>query len=415
LSGAAFCAASLAMTLLNKAALTPTKRAAAADGNNIPLPVVTLLAVQCLATLLLTCLACSVGLGRLPPRIPFKQWLRLWLPVNALFAAMVATSFLALRHMGVPMLTVLKNLTSLLVIVGDKVVFGKTYGAGVWATLGLMTASALCAAASDLEFSLLGYGWQLANNVATAAYSLALRLAIVKMGGGGGGGGGGGKVVGVEEEEEEELLGDEEATPTAANKKSSSSSSSSRPDDVGMVIYNNLGALPLLIILALCSGEPQQLMRPIKPGDAASPSQWSALAQDSRFVWAALASCATGFLLSVASMWFMRCTTATTFSLVGSLNKVPLAVLGAVLFAPAPGKAPAWTSPGHVASVAVGLCAGVVFARAKSREDEELEEEKRRRAAAAAAAAVKGEGAGGKRRGGGGEGGGGGGGHEHER
>jgi GDP-mannose transporter len=384
----AFCAASLAMTLLNKAALSPPKTTAttATTPTTPPpmaFPVITLLAVQCLCTLLLTCLACALGYGRLPPALPWRRWAQLWLPVNALFAAMVATSFLALRHMGVPMLTVLKNLTSLLVILGDKAMFGKTYGGGVWATLALMTVSALCAAASDLEFSLKGYGWQLANNAATAAYSLALRLAIVRMTTGG-------KGVGAEEEEEEEeaLLKEEEEEQHeeeegrgAGERRQqqpprASASSSNRPDDVGMVIYNNLGALPLLAMLAIGSGEPQRLMQ---AGSGAGALFSSAGGGSAPF--AALASCAMGFLLSVASMWFMRCTTATTFSLVGSLNKVPLAVLGALMFAPAPGKAPAWSSPGHVASVAVGLCAGVVFARAKSREDEEVkkEEEERRR------------------------------------
>jgi GDP-mannose transporter len=364
-SGAAFCLASLAMTLLNKAALSPHHDNNAPKQHNLPLPVVSLLALQCLCTLLLTYAACALGLGRLPPRLAARE-LKLWLPVNFLFASMVATSFLALKHMGVPMLTVLKNLTSLLVIAGDRWVFGKTYGLGVWLTLALMTASAFFAAASDLEFSARGYAWQLANNLATAAYSLALRLAIVRM---------------RDEEEEEE--GEEGAAtagagaghdhhqevedgrgkrPSTTTGATPSATSTKRPDDVGMVIYNNLGALPLLVLLAVASGEPARLL-------SAPAGELRALASDRRFVGSALSSCVTGFLLSVASMWFMRCTTATTFSLVGSLNKVPLAVLGALLFAPPPGQPPAWASPWHVASVAVGLLAGAVFAHAKSRED----------------------------------------------
>jgi len=404
-SGAAFCAASLAMTLLNKAALSPRLPAAstsaaaaeaaapsaAADPSApLALPVVSLLAFQCLCTLLLTYAACALGLGRAPRRLGARE-LRLWLPVNALFAAMVATSFLALRHMGVPMLTVLKNLTSLLVIAGDRVVFGKTYGAGVWLALGLMTVSALCAAASDLEFSAPGYGWQLANNAATAAYSLALRVAIVKMGEGGAGGGGGGSEGGGGGAEAAALEAEDgrRRPPSSCSGGGGIGGGGGKggaaggaaagrhhhhlqdgkhhgpprpPDDVGMVVYNNLGALPMLALLAVASGEPSRLL-------SAPPGALRALASDRRFVAAALCSSATGFLLSVASMWFMRCTTATTFSLVGSLNKVPLAVLGALLFAPPPGRPPAWSSPGHVASVAVGLCAGAVFARAKSRED----------------------------------------------
>jgi GDP-mannose transporter len=96
-----------------------------------------------------------------------RRALRLWLPVNLLFVGMVATSFLALRHVGVAMVTVLKNLTNWMVIAGDYALFGKRYGAGVWATLVLMLVSALLAAATDLSYHPAGYAWQMVNNVMT--------------------------------------------------------------------------------------------------------------------------------------------------------------------------------------------------------------------------------------------------------
>jgi GDP-mannose transporter len=68
-----------------------------------------------------------------------------------------------------------------------------------------------------------------------------------------------------------------------------------------------------------------------------------------------------GFFISVASMWFMSTTTATTFSLVGSLNKIPIAVLGMLLF-----NAP--MNMNNILSVSVGLLAGVIFVRAKAME-----------------------------------------------
>ena len=115
--------------------------------------------------------------------------------------------------------TVLKNLTNLFVIAGDIIVFGRRYNlgerallsyqpcvlgmhcqnafdhavteselmialwpAGVWATLVLMTASALCAAATDLQFNAMGYMWQLINCSFTAAYSLVLRNVMDRVG-----------------------------------------------------------------------------------------------------------------------------------------------------------------------------------------------------------------------------------------
>jgi GDP-mannose transporter len=117
-------------------------------------------------------------------------------------------------------------------------------------------------------------------------------------------------------------------------------------DELNMVVYNNLLSIPMIAVLAAAGGE------------LGSLSSQPAL-HNRGFLIAALASGAMGFLISVASMWFLSCTTATTFSLVGSLNKIPLAVIGMVLF-----KAP--TSTNNLLSVFVGLIAGVVFAHAKA-------------------------------------------------
>ena len=162
---------------------------------------------------------------------------RVWMPVNMIFVGMIWTSFFALKNLGVPMATVLKNLTNLFAIVGDYLLYGKVcsrahtanehaeecvmhtvrkcsnadykllggssmllfrhcahgqsslsaswhvtllhilqvYGPGVWASLALMCASALCGSVTDLAFDLEGYLWQLINCLFTASYSLYLR------------------------------------------------------------------------------------------------------------------------------------------------------------------------------------------------------------------------------------------------
>lgn len=53
--------------------------------------------------------------------------------------------------------------------------------AGVWATLGLMSVSALCGAITDLNFNGTGYAWQLLNCLLTAAYALTLRGIMDKV------------------------------------------------------------------------------------------------------------------------------------------------------------------------------------------------------------------------------------------
>jgi GDP-mannose transporter len=284
------------MTLLNKAALSAFHFTAPTS----------LLCFQCTLTLLLVGLSYLLGFGR-PPALNWRL-LRLWLPVNVLFVGMVWSSFYALRGIGVAMVTVLKNLTNFLVIFGDLHFFGKRYSTGVWATLFLMLASALAAAATDLAFDGPSYTWQMANNFFTAAYSLWLRGVIIQM-------------------------------SVITHKQGGT-------DELGMVVYNNLLSIPMILALVFATGEAGRLWK--EP----------ALRQHS-FQAAAVVSALLSFLISIASMWFLSCTTATMFSLVGSLNKIPLAILGMLLF-----KAP--TSTNNVISVLIGLAAGVVFAHAKA-------------------------------------------------
>ena len=208
---------------------------------------------------------------------------------------------------AVPMATVLKNLTNLFTISGDYFLYGKRYSVGVWASLGLMAVSALCGAATDLTFDLSGYLWQLVNCMFTAGYSLYLRGVMDKV-----------------------------VTLTA---------SKSRLDEFSMVFYNNVLSLPFLVALVLLSGEWGSVL--------AEP----ALARPD-FLAAAGVSSLLAFGISFASLWFLSTTTATTYSLVGSLNKVPVALLGLVAF-----NVP--YSAQSIASILVGLLAGIVFVKAK--------------------------------------------------
>ena len=74
---------------------------------------------------------------------------------------------------------------------------------------------------------------------------------------------------------------------------------------------------------------------------------------------AAVASSLIAFFMSFASLWFLSTTTATTYSLVGSLNKIPVALIGLVAF-----NVP-W-NPQNLVSVLVGLVAGIIFVKAKA-------------------------------------------------
>ena len=117
--------------------------------------------------------------------------------------------------------------------------------------------------------------------------------------------------------------------------------------EFSMVFYNNLLSLPAVAVLMMFTGEFRSIWN--EP-DLHNPS----------FLLVAGLSGLLGFGISFTSLWFISTTTPTIYSLVGSLNKVPLAFIGMFLFA-----AP-WSLQ-NLASISVGLAAGVVFAIAKTR------------------------------------------------
>lgn len=185
----------------------------------------------------------------------------------------------------------------------------QVYGAGVWATLGLMCVSALCGAFTDLAFNLEGYAWQLVNCLFTASYSLYLRGVMDKV-----------------------------TTMTVSKTKLS---------EMSMVYYNNALSLPFLLGLIYWSGESERLLdQPALRNPA--------------FQAAACVTALVGFGISFASLWFLSSSTATTYSLVGSLNKIPIAIFGLLAFDTA------WSLE-NVGSVLVGLVAGAVFGLARSK------------------------------------------------
>ncbi|KDD74006.1 hypothetical protein H632_c1659p0 [Helicosporidium sp. ATCC 50920] len=296
LSGALYCCSSLSMVLLNKAALSSFRWTSPNA----------LLFFQCAFCVAAVKLCEALGLVR--PLEPLRSGLvRAWLPVNALFVAMIGTSFWALAALNVAMVTVLKNLTNAFVLAGDWYFFKRTFGLNIYGCMALMTASAVCGAATDLAFSARGYAWQVLNCAVTAAYSLTLRGAMDRA---------------------EKLT-----------------ISGTRLDQHSMVYLNNALSLPFLAVLMMASGEATRVWR--EP-DLANPA----------FLAVAALSGVLGFAISFTSLWFMSTTTATVYSLVGSLNKVPLALLGLALF-----NAP-WSAP-NLLSILVGLGAGAFFGLAK--------------------------------------------------
>ncbi|CAN1223361.1 GDP-mannose transporter GONST1 [Linum perenne] len=214
-----------------------------------------------------------------------------------------------LKYINVAMVTVLKNVTNVITAVGEMYLFQKHHDNRVWVALFLMIISAISGGLTDLSFHAVGYTWQIINCFLTASYSLTLRRVM----------------------------------DTAKHV-----TKSGNLNEFSMVLLNNTLSLPLGLVLIFVFNEVDYLSTtPL----LRLPGFWSVMTL-------------SGFLglgISFTSMWFLHQTGATTYSLVGSLNKIPLSVAGILLF-----KVP--TSLENSASILFGLVAGVFFARAKMRE-----------------------------------------------
>eukprot|EP00889_Picochlorum_renovo_P000670 jgi/Picre1/27700/NNA_000664.t1 len=274
-AGACFCLASGGMTLLNKAALSSFDFKAPDS----------LLFFQCFLCVVLVKVFAMLGYIKVEP----FNWniVRVWYPVNLIFVGMIITSFWALKDLGVATVTVLKNMTNLIVVSAEYFLYGRVYNMGIWATMGLM----------------------MVNSGFTAANMLYLKVVMEKV------------------------------------KKYTSKGE--RLDEFSMVFYNNLLSLPLIFAVMVMQGELTTL--PQQP-DLTNPA----------FLIVAALSGLVSFGISFSVLWFLSSTTPTTFSLVGSLNKIPVSFIGLILYESQ------WSLP-NLLSILVGLASGVVFVIAKQK------------------------------------------------
>ncbi|CAI9102897.1 OLC1v1001265C1 [Oldenlandia corymbosa var. corymbosa] len=234
--------------------------------------------------------------------------IKVWLPVNVIFVGMLITSMFSLKYINVAMVTVLKNVTNVMTAAGEMYLFNKHHDKKVWAALFLMIISAISGGITDLSFNAIGYTWQIINCFLTASYSLTLRRVM--------------------------------DTAKQVTK-------SGDLNEFSMVLLNNTLSVPLGILLMFVFNEVDYLS---KTPLLRLPIFWLVITL-SGFL---------GLAISFTSMWFLHQTGATTYSLVGSLNKIPLSIAGILLF-----HVP--TSVENSASILFGLLAGVFFARAKMR------------------------------------------------
>ncbi|XP_017983747.1 PREDICTED: GDP-mannose transporter GONST2 [Theobroma cacao] len=294
LSGTAYCISSCSMILLNKVVLSSYNFSA-----GISLMFYQNL-ISCLVVAILgLCRAVSVE------KLTWKL-IRVWIPVNIIFVGMLVSGMYSLKYINIAMVTILKNMTNILTAIGEYYVFRKRQNQKVWAAMFMMIISAVSGSITDLSFDATGYTWQILNCILTAGYSLTLRRVM---------------------------------------DKAKQTTKSGSLNEVSMVLLNNLLSLPFAIFLIIVLNEWEYV---INVDIVKLPMFWVV----------ATASGLLGLAISFTSMWFLHQTGPTTYSLVGSLNKIPISIAGIVLF-----KVP--LSIPNTFSILFGLFAGIFFARAK--------------------------------------------------
>lgn len=253
--------------------------------------------------------------------------------------------------MDIPIYTIFKNLTIILIAYGEVLWFGGRVTRMVFSSFVLMVLSSVVAAWPDISGSLPasasglagraepgnalnlytpvptaatthavamppshgwnlaqnGYLWMLTNCMVSAAYVLVMRKRI--------------KLTGFK--------------------------------DWDTMFYNNLLSIPVLVVMSL------------------AVENWSAETLQRNFpegrryglMFAIFLSGTGGVFISYTTAWCIRTTSSTTYSMVGALNKLPLALSGMVFFG---NKVTFYNSTG----IALGFLAGIVYAVGKNKQAE---------------------------------------------
>ncbi len=201
-----------------------------------------------------------------------------------------------------PVVTIFKNVASVFTMFGAWFLFKEVPSIGVAASLGLCVFGAMLSGVSEIKPNPSGYMWVMLNCFATAAYVLYMR-ANVKM----------------------KLSVFEKA------------------------LYNNVLMVPTVSVLALLLGE--------WPA-AFQAEQWG----NGSFIVALIFSGGIGFILNMASIWCVDVNGATTYSMIGAVNKVPVTFIGYFIFDEVISTKQWWF-------VVLSLIAGCLYAYAKSLED----------------------------------------------
>jgi GDP-mannose transporter len=197
-----------------------------------------------------------------------------WSPVNLFFCLMLFTGMASLQTNSVPMVTVFKNITNIFTALGDFYFFQNKPELLVIAAFAVMLLGAMAAASQDAFITWTGFFWMMLNCLSTSGYVLYLKFATKHI----------------------------------------------SLSTLGMVYVNNVLCIVFLLPVATLLGQVSLF------------TSTTALHTTGYMVKNAFAGL-VGFFLNVASLQCVAATGPTTYAIIGSVNKAPVAILGYLLFA----------------------------------------------------------------------------------
>ncbi|KAF7309603.1 GDP-mannose transporter [Mycena indigotica] len=253
-----------------------------------------------------------------------------WFSVSFMLTSVIYTGSKVFIRVCIPVYTIFKNLTIILIAYGEVMWFGGRVTRLSLLSFGFMVFSSVIAAWDDVSGALadsmpsassgisptslqtmksvvnnlnIGYFWMFVNCFSSAAYVLLMRKKI--------------KITGF--------------------------------SDWDSMFYNNLLSIPILAVFSLVFEDWKRESIALN------------FPQQSRHVLlSAIAfSGAAAVGISYTTAWCVRATSSTTYSMVGALNKLPVAASGMVFFGDP-------VTLGSVSAISVGFFAGLIYAIAKS-------------------------------------------------
>jgi GDP-mannose transporter len=308
----AYCGSSILMTVTNKYVLSGVDF-------NLPFFLLCVQSVVCVAAISI----CKAA-GIITYRDFNSDEAKKWFPISLLLIGMIYTSTWALKFLSIPVYTIFKNLTIILIAYGEVLWFGGAVTPMALFSFGLMVFSSVIAAWADIQHALssmghatsastdamstlhAGYLWMMFNCLCTATYVLGMRKRI-----------------------------------KLTNFK-----------DFDTMYYNNLLTIPILLVASIL----------VEDWSSANIQKNFPPDQRNTVVTVMIVSGLSTVFISYTSAWAVRVTSSTTYSMVGALNKLPIALSGLIFF-----DAP--VTFGSVSAIFVGFVSGLVYALAKIRQN----------------------------------------------